>query len=286
MGDNVEKTEVQPEELAKSLDESIQSLAKSLDEKTEQLKKSATEQTPATEQPSEEANEQDEIDKADSAYWEGRKNGGDGVFDQGRTGSKANRSVRQYGRSVRTIGIGSGGDMQKSGEETGRSLAEHVAQEGGEEAASAIDISDFLYGLTKGIDNVITEIGEKLHTEIKKSYAKIAAMENTLDLHSKLMVAQGNLNKSMADKLTKYGEQVEPSTSLIKSGKPRFALPNNPQNIQEAMEMKKSLLQKSIEAVQSKKMEPLTAMMVEERLNAGLPLEPEWLQQLGVEEKE
>ena len=280
MGDKVENADVKQDELVKSLDAEIQALQAAL--KGDSISKSQDDEGEVQKAEGEEPNEEDEIDKADSAYWEGRKNGGRGVFDQGRTGSRANRSNRQFGRSVRDVGIGGSGDMQK-----GQTLAEHIAEQGGDEAASAMNVSEFLYGLTKAIDTVLIETAEILQgdiREVRKSVQGLKGMQKTLDLHSRLLVAQGNLNKSMSDAVHKVGEDIVPSMSLIKSAQPRFNLPNNPTTLEEATLEKSNVIEKAVKARLDGKIDEVKLSKIEERLNHNEALEDSWLQEIGITE--
>ena len=269
-----EDTQVDPQELAKSLDSTIKelnTLIKAGSTNTETLNKSEGD-VDTTTTPEKNDDDEGEVNKAV------QRGASKGVFDQGRLGSAAKRAVETYGKRVGTVEIRK---SDKSGEE----LVEEVINQGKDGAAEAIDVSDFMYGLAKGIQVYLDDQNAQIAQKVDGLNKIAKSISDTLALHSKILVANSEMNKSLSTNVMKLGEGVDPSNSLLKSlnSGGRFELAGV--DLKKAAETKAEILQKSSQAVLEDKIDITLSSMIEERAHAGLPLENDWRVKIGLDKE-
>lgn len=148
-----------------------------------------------------------------------------------------------------------------------KSLEDYISED--DEASIAMDVEPFLKQLVKSIDAVLNDKVKGL--SLKK---EIAELKKSVNVQGKALLATSQLQKSIDDKLLKFGKSPIPSSTVLRKSI----------KVSENKEMTKlEVMNKATELCKSGKLSTRDVITIEGRLNSGQDL-PERFQDLFTEE--
>ena len=158
-----------------------------------------------------------------------------------------------------------------------RSLVDEMSED--EDVAAAMDVEPFLRKLTKGISDRLDAMQETLQKSSEQDIKKM------LRPMAKSITALGDIQSVIFDSIEAIGAQPQKSASLMKSNHDRFygvsAADAETEKTNPGMEtLQKSMDKNRAIALASNIYDGRTMAKIQNRLNKGMDLEPEWIKEI------